>query len=290
LSRRIGRAISQKTASYQEIDMAEQQAADTTKRDRSPAFPYVGLAKALERIETLFRKVKRYDARLADIAADWDLAPKSSSLDRLVAALLSYGLVESTGAGEARKIKVSEIGWRILEDKRAGVREKLLAEAALRPPIMLEYANRWKGGRPDDSHALSQLKFEGKFTDDGAKMFLRVFDETIRFTEGVDPDKAPEKELDLGREPEVPGGGAAARNLDLKHPAPKPREVTTMEGERELTTGLLSKDASFRLIVKGEIGPMEIDRLIKKLEFDRDILADSKPNQDPNNEENDPRE
>jgi hypothetical protein len=45
------------------------------------------------------------------------------------------------------------------------------------------------------------------------------------------------------------------------------------EGERELTTGLLSKDASFRLIVNGPVGVTEIDRLIKKLQIDKEILA-----------------
>ena len=43
--------------------------------------------------------------------------------------------------------------------------------------------------------------------------------------------------------------------------------------ERELTTGLLAKDASFRLIVSGRIGAKEIDMLIAKLQLDRDILA-----------------
>jgi len=47
-----------------------------------------------------------------------------------------------------------------------------------------------------------------------------------------------------------------------------------MAGERELTTGLLSKDASFRLIVSGNVGVKEIERLIKKLELDNEILAD----------------
>lgn len=48
-----------------------------------------------------------------------------------------------------------------------------------------------------------------------------------------------------------------------------------MHGERELTTGLLSKDASFRLIVSGQIGEKEIDRLIRKLRLDKEILADT---------------
>ena len=47
-----------------------------------------------------------------------------------------------------------------------------------------------------------------------------------------------------------------------------------MAGERELTTGLLAKEASFRLIVSGKIGVEEIERLIQKLEIDKEILAD----------------
>jgi hypothetical protein len=53
-----------------------------------------------------------------------------------------------------------------------------------------------------------------------------------------------------------------------------------MEGERELTTGMLAKDASFRLIVAGRIGVKEIERLIKKLEIDKEILADIDPGPD----------
>jgi hypothetical protein len=47
-----------------------------------------------------------------------------------------------------------------------------------------------------------------------------------------------------------------------------------MDNEREWTTGLLSKEISFRLIVSGPIGVREIDRLIRKLELDKEILAD----------------
>jgi hypothetical protein len=50
--------------------------------------------------------------------------------------------------------------------------------------------------------------------------------------------------------------------------------MAIMEDERELTTGLLSKETSFRLIVSGPIGVREIDRLIRKLELGKEILAD----------------
>lgn len=40
-----------------------------------------------------------------------------------------------------------------------------------------------------------------------------------------------------------------------------------IEDELELTSGLLSRGASFRLIVSGRVGAREIERLIKKLEL-----------------------
>jgi hypothetical protein len=49
--------------------------------------------------------------------------------------------------------------------------------------------------------------------------------------------------------------------------------MAIMEEEREWTTGLLSKETSFRLIVSGPIGVREIDYLIRKLELDKEILA-----------------
>ena len=36
----------------------------------------------------------------------------------------------------------------------------------------------------------------------------------------------------------------------------------------------MAKDASFRLIVSGNIGVKEIERLIKKLELDKELLAE----------------
>lgn len=256
--------------------MSETNQVPQQKRERSPNFPYISLGKALDRLEVLFTKAKRHEVRVADIAGDWKLKATSGSTDRNVAALLAYGLIEDSGTGDSRKIKISENGWRILEDGRPGVREKMLADAALKPAIIQQYASLWSEGRPDDTHALSQLKFEGGFTSDGAAQFLRVFDETIRFTEAVESDKNTATGDQEERENEPENGAEQMPLVDKKDPliVPPQRKMTVMAGERELTTGLLAKDASFRLIVSGNIGVKEIERLIKKLELDKEILAD----------------
>ena len=57
-----------------------------------------------------------------------------------------------------------------------------------------------------------------------------------------------------------------------------------MEGERELTSGLLSKSASFRLIVSGPVGAKEIDLLIRKLQLDKEVLAEQTADEQRNTE------
>ena len=47
--------------------------------------------------------------------------------------------------------------------------------------------------------------------------------------------------------------------------------------ERVLQSGMLSKEASYRVIVSGKVGVAEINRLLAKLEMDKDILAEPDP-------------
>ena len=206
--------------------MTDAEQSSGIKSKRSPNFPYIGLAKALDRIQVLYGKVKHHEARVADIATDWKLSATSSGTDRNVAALEAFGLVETSGSGQNKKIKISATGMRILEDGRPGVKERLLAEAALRPRVIADYAQTWRGGRPDDTHSLSQLRFEGGFNDEGARLFLRVFDETIRFTQGFQSDKKDETEVPESREegeeePENKGEDRSKERL-TKRQEPKP--------------------------------------------------------------------
>jgi hypothetical protein len=247
---------------------------DKIKRERSPSFPYVGLDKAVERTRMLFAKAKRHEVRLTDAAADWGLGSKSSATLQTAAALLAFGLIEDSGSGENRKIKVSDLGWRILEDQRPGVKEHFLAQAALKPKLISEYAETWREGRPDDAHCISDLKFDKGFNDDAATRFLRVFDETIRFTKTDEADSLGDEKGSSEVPPVTQGDGSSRREQEPATPPASGGKVKLMGSERELTTGLLSKDASFRLIVTGAVGVKEIERLIAKLEIDKEILAE----------------
>jgi hypothetical protein len=92
----------------------------------------------------------------------------------------------------------------------------------------------------------------------------------------IDADSPAEVSAGDGGKPAVHEPSPANPLPLFVRPAPVPSKgVAIMDGERELKTGLLSKDASYRLIVSGRVGVREIERLIRQLEFDKEILADN---------------
>ena len=164
------------------------------KKERSPNFPFITLSKALERARTVYSATKRYDARLADMANALGTGVKSSGTLQTLSAMISYGLLEDNGSGDTRKFKISELGFKALEDNRPGAKETALAEAALKPKLIAEYFALWGDDRPIDSISVSELRMERGFTEDGAKAFLRVYDDAIRYA--VKPGNGKQSDAD----------------------------------------------------------------------------------------------
>ena len=53
------------------------------------------------------------------------------------------------------------------------------------------------------------------------------------------------------------------------------RTILSLGGERVVLSGVLSRRASFCLIVTGPVGIAELDRLIEKLTIDKAILGEA---------------
>jgi hypothetical protein len=212
----------------------------------------------------------------------------NSDADRFLAALRSYGLVEYQNGPSGRQAVISEDGRILLRAQQDSTKRPVLKRAALRPKAIRQFWSLWQDDRPADDACLDQLVINSKFSETGARKFLIVYDATVVYAGLSDSDKIPavgsEDVEETGSEETgtgdlVPGAAPLA-------PVPPPPAlapvlpshstgITLMHGERELTTGLLSKGASFRLIVSGKVGEKEIERLIRKLELDKEILADA---------------
>lgn len=250
-------------------------AENVTQRDRSPSFPVVGLKVAFERLVEFETYFKRSAARPEKVGDAWSITTKAYA-DRIAAALRYFGLLEYQGAGKERTIAISEEGRKYLRAQQEETKREVIKAAALRPKQIADCWELWSNDRPADAACVDDLVQTRAFSVAGARDFLKVYDSTISFagltaSDKVGPklgDNAPEEAAETGftSNPVWPKPPAA--------PPPLQGKVNLMAGERELTTGLLAKEASFRLIVSGKIGVKEIERLIQKLEIDKDILAD----------------
>jgi|HubBroStandDraft_6_1064221.scaffolds.fasta_scaffold00050_121 hypothetical protein len=244
----------------------------SVQRDRSPAYPNIPLKAAIERLVEFDAHFKRSPARPEKIGEAWGIKGKAY-VDRTTAALRYYGLLEYQGGGKDRYIVTSDWGKAYLRSAQEETKQTVIKKAALLPKQIAFFWSQWGTDRPADAACLDDLMFKHKFGEAGARDFLKVYDATISYAGLTSSDK-PDPIAGARQPEEEDAGGEAQEEQNPPPPPPLGGKVKVMAGERELTTGMLAKDASFRLIVSGNIGVKEIERLIQKLEIDKEILAD----------------
>jgi hypothetical protein len=235
------------------------------KKERSPSFPFIGLTKALQRAGQVYEKARRHEARVSDIADAWGWGAKSSGTQQTIAALLSYGLLEDQGgSGEARKLKITDLAFKALEDQRPGVKEAALAEAATKPKLIAEYLEKWKDGRPADGICISELRIDRGFTEDGASQFLKVFDDTSGFTIARPHDKLPENATANTGQTGESGDKRVRRDPSPRRdppPGDNQRKVTLMDGERVVFTEESDPQNYLKLIASGDVDETMLEAL-----------------------------
>lgn len=176
------------------------EAEKTQKRrvGRSPAYPYIPVQKALEQAKALHAQEGEYAAPLASAVAAWGYSPKSSGGRQTLATMKYYGLIDITGEGDGRKIKVSEIARRILLDQREDQTEKrqLIRRVALTPAAHQTLYNEYPKGLASAGSVEHFLIFDQGYNKDAAKELLEEFKQTAQFSglyePSAQPDKAPE--------------------------------------------------------------------------------------------------
>lgn len=91
------------------------------------------------------------------------------------------GLIDDSGSGDARRIQLTELAWRILTDSRPGAKEQALKDAGSKPRLFAEYLAHWLPETPSDNHRVSELTLDRGFNKEAAHAFIRAFDETVAF-------------------------------------------------------------------------------------------------------------
>jgi hypothetical protein len=182
-------------------------ATDKQPRFRSPPYPAVPLAKAIERAASLYAKALHHSVPMSVAASAWDYAPKSSGLFATIAALKQFGLLLDEGSGEKRKIKLTDTAIRLVRDPDPKSEKRLAAirAAALAPKIHTELWEKYEVAGASgamDVAVKSYLTLDraddgaAAYSDDAAEEVIAEYRQTMAFAGLLVSADIPAEEVD----------------------------------------------------------------------------------------------
>lgn len=245
--------------------------------ERSPNFPAVSLADAIDYARLIYEREGR--AKMPRLSAVKPLGYTSLNGRSLGAlgALRAYNLLD----GRGDEVSLSADAIAILKAPDGSAEKSDALRRAFEAPPAFALLRSKGDASPDTLH---WHLVKANFRDEAADKLLKVYlaSRELVNAAGVDYiDGTEPLETDAQSAPVSPQlvvtGGAADKALALGSATVVSEGVGMGIHERVLQSGMLSKTASYRVIVSGPVGEAEIDRLLRKLEMDKEILADPDP-------------
>lgn len=149
------------------------------KKHRSPNYPFIGLSEAVDRARSIQAEGGIHFVPFIAAMDAWNY--KAGTTNSVIAALKAYGLIDVTGEGDKRSIRVTEVARKILDDHSDTPR--LLKEAALAPPLYSELWVKYGPSLPPSDKVISEyLKFERNFNPSVVDGIIKDFRATIAFS------------------------------------------------------------------------------------------------------------
>jgi hypothetical protein len=152
----------------------EVQVAPKKKKMKSPNYPGIGLAQAINLVRELWNKERRTPVTEEVAVKDMGYTSLNGATRTYLSALRKYGLIEGTDQG----VRVSELGMRILHSPEGSPEyQKALQEAALKPELFRElYQTHIEAS---DENLKSFLILNKQFSPAGAKQCISAFRDTV---------------------------------------------------------------------------------------------------------------
>jgi hypothetical protein len=239
------------------------------RKQRSPNFPSLALEKCIEFAKTFYEKYRRTPIAY-EVAINWlGYSPMSSGGLQLVAALSAYGLIEVTGSGKEKRLKLSELAYRIIEDRRpsSSERDKALHQAALTPAMFLKIYDENRDSLPPEDALAHDLKFKYGFNPNSVHTFIKVITHTFNFAKIYESDVIHDENRGFQEAAPISGGDMQVQISGRAPIAARMPVPSMMESEREIAKYPVGRDVSIRLIASGPITQKSIEKLIKMLQI-----------------------
>lgn len=235
---------------------------------RSPGYPAIGLREAIEKIRRVYEKDYQNKIPRKIVAEHMGYQSLNGKSLGVLSAVAKFGLIE----GRGDENWVSDLGLKIIaHEPGSPERGAAIAEAAKRPELFAELDGKFPGGRASDGAIRSYL-LTMKFIPQAADAALRAYRETQGLVSEEGAVYSPETETISEAEaaPMMQSGTAAP----VARPLVAPPTAPGLPSERELLRGPLSRDASYRLMVSGNVGPKELGKIIKLLTLQAELYSD----------------
>lgn len=238
-----------------------------SRRHRSPSYPAIPIKDAIDRAIVFFKKEGKHKATIATTAAHWGYSAASSGRLTTVAALKSYGLMEDSGEGAARKVYLTPLGLSIVQDERSVSPERDVAirQAALLPKTMSDLWGKYGTDLPSNDTLSHYLKVERDFNPNAISDVIRIYKDNVVFA-GLNDG--------LGADPD---DGLGSSNGEEEDGTPTERPLTTstkmgvaarpsLAGE-EIANIRVSRDCTIRLLATGPYSRKSIEALVAQLKL-----------------------
>jgi hypothetical protein len=245
------------------------------KKMRSPNFPAFPLERSLSQAKILLGKFK-----LSPVAFEvavhngLNLSPTSSAGLQTVAALTAYGLIEVKGSGKEKRVKITQLAYKIIEDYRpiSPERDEAIREAAMRPTIFRKILLDYPSAPPDADALAHDLKFKYEFNPNAVSNFINAFLKTMSFAKVYESGIIGEEDVPI-EEPEMQATtdkNMTTNSTYLRGSA----HLAPASIEREIANYPI-KGGTIRLLASGPVTQKAIDKLIKMLELSKEEFPEN---------------
>jgi hypothetical protein len=266
-------------------------------RSRSPNYPSLDLGEAIEVIRKVYAVERRAQFPRTSLAGHMGYTSINGRSLAKIGAIRAYGLID----GREDSLTVSGTAIAILEAPDGSSDKVNAYRAAFLSPSIFARAHEQYGNTPPSPQTfrwwLTQQGYLGEAADKAMQAYLSSLElvNSVVGTSNLAEELEREEQLadHMQEDPRLHAMFYSAAPKPKVEPVRKrpPEDAGLAMGahERVLQSGLLSRAASYRVIVSGPVGEAELDRLIAKLEMDKAILADPDIDEAPDDEDRDPR-
>lgn len=221
---------------------------------RSPGYPVIGLGEAIEKVTLVYKKDYQNKVPRSVLAEHMGYNSLNGKSLGVLSAASKYGLLE----GRGDENWVSDLALQIIaHEPRSPERLQAMREAAFMPDLFSQIQQRFPSGASEA--ALRSFLLTQKFIPQAAEIAAKSYRETMQLVSGETVGYySPTEANEAGDEMR----GAGEQTTEIKgHFAATNSTMMRAGGEREYLRNQLSPDCEIRLLVKGEIGAMELRKL-----------------------------